>query len=608
MPRRRAILAPTIVAALLVPLAVIPSSAAWTDTEHTNGAVAAIDCQTTSGFRSAGGGQLLSGTLLGTDLAGIADVAGVDVAATSEQTTVSPSTADPLAGVDGSGTPVNSGAFGNPLRVEALGAITLDLGNVLVLPLDAEAGVLGQYGRALPDGYSAGAAGAVSNSGAVDLDPPAPGAELPRIATLELGQVLTSVLGSTGTGVADLADVRLGVGAVASSAVLDGCDALWSRDLYAALEREYLVAGLEAELDSPLVGGLVGTVESTLTALDTTLEEVAGSSGLVNSLFVGLGPVLNPLLTGLAPGTPLGTVELDADFTAVRTLLSTPIGDAGGLLEIDLAGGTVSIDLARLLGPNYQDSVGLNGLAPNTELVLNAAAVNALTTALTGALDQWAADVLVAVNQALAVVTADVDLSVPLSALGLLDIATLTVSVDASLASLLGGSAVVSVAVDRAAGLCSIAIVGGALCSLVNGLVAGLTGAVTTSLGPLIGGVLRTALAPTTSIVATLGTTLNGLLAPVVTLVASSLNVLFGPDSVLSLVVNAQNRPDPARQSVPAGDPPAWAASLPAPDASARSSGRFDVSALRLVVLGGLGGGVALDLARSSVGPNQLPR
>ena len=78
---------------------------------------------------------------------------------------------------------------------------------------------------------------------------------------------------------------------------------------------------------------------------------------------------------------------------------------------------------------------------------------------------------------------------------------------------------------------------------------------------------------------------------------------LFGPGSLLSIVINAQNAPDPS-QAV-AGNPlPTWAASLPGPTTNPYSTGQYDVSAIQLVVLGPEG--VTLDLARSSVGANGL--
>nr|MDQ2697550.1 hypothetical protein [Actinomycetota bacterium] len=109
--------------------------------------------------------------------------------------------------------------------------------------------------------------------------------------------------------------------------------------------------------------------------------------------------------------------------------------------------------------------------------------------------------------------------------------------------------------------------------------------------------------APLALIVDTLILAIPALTAPIVTLLGETLDVLFGEQALVSLVVNAQNAPDPADGV--SGPLPGWAGGLDVFDASPYESGQYDVSALRLVVLG-TADVVEVDLARSSVGTNNL--
>src|SRR5690606_32965275 len=111
----------------------------------------------------------------------------------------------------------NGEAYRDPLQISALGTINLALDDVLVLPLSTPTGVVGQYARASDDATSAGAAGAVTDSGGVDLSivdtPAGPGSERPQLASLHLKTVVEEALGtSLATAVAGLADLRLDVG------------------------------------------------------------------------------------------------------------------------------------------------------------------------------------------------------------------------------------------------------------------------------------------------------------------------------------------------------------------------------------------------------------
>lgn len=583
--------------ALLAALAVVSTTtttslASWTDREYVTGSTHALLCTDAGSGTSTGTGRLVSGQLGALDLDALASITGVTAANTGAGSTVTPSTSTALA----------ADTWANPLALTALSAINADLGGALVIPTGVDTGVLNQWAKARADTTSAAAAGAVLNSGAISLTPPANGAALPRFATLQLGTVLQSVLGSSVSSlVTGLADIQLGVGAVASDATLDGCRATWN-GIYTALVRQYALAGLEATLSSPTVSRLSTDTAATLTSLSTQITTIAGSSGLVNALSSGILGSLSPVLGAVGVGTPTVSVSITPDFSAVTDLLTGTISDPGHLATISPGTGTVTIDLDALLGPAYLSSPQLNGLAPNSRLLINETAINALKTALTTALASWVGTVIAAVNAALSVVTVHVKLVAPISALSIV-VGTLVVETTASLASLLAGTATVDVHVDQTTGLCAIVIVGPTLCGIVNALTAGLTGAVKTALGPVIGGAVQTALAVLSGTVTTLSTTLATDSSALVTFLGTSTSTLFGPTGLVSLTANAQNLPDPAIPN--AGTPPSWAAGLPGPTVNPDSTGRYDVAALRLEVLGALPSiRLGLDLARSSVGSN----
>lgn len=598
--RLRGLVAAAAGSALIGTLLIPASAASWTDREWNHGNAATLNCATMNNAETGGAGKLLGGNLLGTDLDPLAEVEDVVVVNDGTASSVNPQNA----------TVLGNDAYANPLNVEALQSVNVGLTGLLVLPLGAEAGMVNQFGQAKDTGYSAGAAGTVSNSGGIDLHPETD-PDLPRFATLELGTVLDQVLGEgTGAGIANLADVRLGIGAVASRAQLDSCTADWQGNIYSAMDRQYAIAGLEAELETPLVGGLVSTTDATLSSLESTVETLAGPNGAVNEITdlvlgpAGLGPVLGELL--LDEENMVADLGLTVDLSAVRALLTEPISDTQGTVVIDSQRGTVTVDLAALLGPEYQDSVGINGLAPNTQLLINSTALDALTGALTSALDDWTTRIMTAVSQALDAVEVQLSITLPVKLMdGLLpvEVGTLSITVgDAatgtgvSLAALRAGQAEVKVTLERS-GVCA-GILVGSLCGVVTDVIEDL--AVFNSnqvLGPLIAGVLDRSLQP---LATNLGINLQTQVSPLVSLISTTLRGLFGPESALSLTANAQNQPDPAALE---GLDPAWTERNPW--TGLEGTGQYDVAALRIDVLGPLGL-AELELARSSVGPNTV--
>lgn len=586
--RRIATLVALLATAAVVATSATTSVASWTDTEYVNGATAAMLCTDAGSGTSVGSGRLIGGQLGALDLGSVAAVEGERVVNSGSGSTPTPSGSTSLGG----------DSYANPLQVSALSTINAGLGGALVIPAGVDAGVLNQWARATPDTKSAGATGAVLNTGAISLTPPANGTGLPRFATLKLGSVLQAVLGSSVSSlVTNLTDIDLGIGAVASDATLDGCRANWD-GIYTALVRQYAIAGLEATLTSPAASALASDTTSALNSLSSQITTIAGSSGLVNSLSSAVLGQLGSITALVGLGTPTATVTITPDFSAVTALVNGTISDSGHLLSISPAAGTIIVDLDALLGPAYLSSPQLNGLAPNSALLLNAAAVTALQTAITTALASWVTSVIGAVNAALTAPTVRVTLSYPVT-LASTQIATLAIDTGSvSLAALAAGTTSTSMTIT-ALGTCVPLVT----CPVIASVNALLTGTLKTAVGVAIGGTLQSALAGLATTVTALNTTLGTDSSTLVAFLGSSLSTLFGASGLVSLVANAQNAPDPAIPNE--GVPPSWAVSLPGPTANPDATGQYDVAALRLVVLGAAPAvSLGLDLARSSVGPN----
>jgi hypothetical protein len=477
----------------------------------------------------------------------------------------------------------------------------------LVLPLETDVGAVNQYGRATATGDSAAATGLVNDSGAIAVDTVP--ATMPDWATLKLSNLVRTATGEAISSlVAGIADVDLSIGAVASSAEVDGCNADYSGDIAANLNRDYLVAGLSSTASTPLVGDLVSTVGSTVTNLAPIVNGLSTSTGLVTAVTNSINVLVGPLLNGLGLGSTQVTIGATADFSAVTALLDDTLTDPTGLVEISLSGGTVTVDLAALLGgPD-----GLNGLDPNTEIVVNDAAITKLTTALTQVLDAWTTRVLDAVNRAIGLVKLDITATIVLRVdLINSNLATITATAtNVSLTDLLAGKVVLNATVSEVVSggvlgtlIGTSCVLLGVLCWLTTGLISGVASVVEVALespingvGQIVGSAVYGLLTP---LVTTLGASLASVVNPLVSAVASLYRVLFGgePGALLSLGVNLQNAPEvgvnPAPIDWTSGD-------------DAITPGQYDIAALRIGVLDALGSStnINLDLARSSVGPN----
>lgn len=614
LARRAATLSILSVAAALVVTSLTPvvvTSASWTGEEWNHGNVGTLSCTDAGNFKTRAAGRLLGGALLPTDLDAVASLEGVT--ATND-------------GVEAHPNPANAeqvgAAYVNPLGVSVLESINLPLtggglDELLSLPLATEVGAVNQYALADDNGVSQGASGVVNNSGFIQTTNDSDG-NLPTLGTLKLSTLVAELTGEAlSQVVAGITDLELEIGAVASTAELDACEAAWSGDLDSSLTRNYAIAGLDLGVTAPIVAGLSGTLDKLLDGLQTSLAALSDDEGLTTAITAGV----SDLLSGVLGALNLGRVSVTGpavtiDLTEVRELVSAPIGDAA--VTLDLGTGYVQVDLASLIGEAYSgegfngtQTHGLNGLSPNTELVLNDPATVALTKALTDALNGWVAHVIDELRTAVyaAGVSTEVDIVVGGDILGLpTNVANINITVDGSLEDLLNNTATVTAVPSLLGGECKnplFDLIPCAIETLVSPLLGGILSALTGGVAPLIGGILETTIlgddgvVPNNSLVGTLGTTLQTAITPVVPALKIILIDILGANGILSLRVNIQN--DPAAGNDP--DPPL---TYPEWEQNSRAvpDDRYDVAALSVSVLdlAGTTSNVNLEFARSSVG------
>jgi hypothetical protein len=572
-----------------------PTAASWTagEWDHAVVGTSSFDCGTDAGYATTATGRFLGGGVLGIDLDSIAGLAPVTATRSGTLSPVAlPAGAAHVPGDD------NRDTYLNPLDVSALGAIGIDLSGFTVDLPAGSAGAVNQYAQVTNLGYSAAASGLVTDAGGVGVTPATPDDELPEPATIGLGTLLPTTT--------EVTDVALQLGAVAASSTLDWCAALesstWGDGSEGGNERQYGIAGLDLATDSPLVTGLVPQAQTAADAVTSAVAGLQGTSGGIAQAITGALTGVGGVLAGLNLGAVSGGVTLTGlDLTPVDGLLTGPgtvLSD--GVVTVDLTDpdGTVLVDIAELAGGPDQ----LNNLAPNTELVINAAVINDVLARVGALVQGWVDDVTDALLAAISGIALHVDLTtaVGISSLGI-DILSVHVTLDTDLGELLvpdgtppavGVSATaLDLGILGAAVATVLATLGlGSLSSLVTGintsatlpgdLLAAVTSTVTTTLTSLVDDLISDLTAVATQLVTVLGTVLNPL------------------PTVLSVMVNVQ----PDQPGAPSGygytgaSPPA-------------TSLEYLVTALRIGLLDGvLDEPVYLNLATASVGPNsRLP-
>lgn len=613
----------------------ITTNATWSDSEWAHAPIKTSECTPDGeGFLNRGEGRALSGNLLNVNLDNIVEAEGVQV--TNNGSVAKATSGQPVSGIDA--------AWADPLTMNALSALQVPLDELLKLPADNQAGVVGQFGQAQKSGKALGSSGYIDNSGGIDLSS-APTSEYPSLATLKLSNLLNSpLLGDIGLGdsLEDVSDLELEVGAVAGQASFDACVAAWNgglaqtelgmaasaaAEIVEGLDRRYLAASVDLRLTSPTVGKLVASIggnanetcttpnKSTLKALECAINALSGEpSGVPNAIRSGVLSLLGTLTNGLGLGNIDVALTATADVSAVQALLDDTITDSEGVVSVNLGDGTIRIDTTALLQAAYpgQYGDGLNGLPPNFNPLDDEAVLTALTTKLTTLLQHWVTLVSDALVQSVkdTVIYAHVKIHLKLTVTVLVPITTdigyinavvgcpptSPTPVGCSLGTLL--DPVQNTTVTKAEfivlpGLANTPVVGTILIGLINGTVGVILGGLVSALITGLGGVVGTAVDVGVNSLRTLSSNVTALTRPIISTVTDLYTTLF-LNNVLSLTFNAQNNP---ASGGPA--PPDWAPGL----LTAPPTGRYEVAALRIGILDGLGpNGIRLYFGRGSVG------
>ncbi|MGX1735687.1 choice-of-anchor G family protein, partial [Glutamicibacter sp. NPDC055354] len=417
-------------------------------------------------------------------------------------------------------TDANLGADTSQLDVGLLADETIDLGDGIQLPLlkNAEGdglidlgslGALNSYSLADTETHSRASSGAVTDGGAVAVSPNTGVGADP--AYIDLGalfdqaniDILTDQI---------LDEARIELGALASEAESN-------EDVVDV--KDYVIAGAELELSSPLVGTLGTTLGETF---QTAVDPVSGlvePGGALDSLLqsVRAAAEVIPLVDVNAATVTIDGLDTVGD-TIVDELISTPIANDSGSISIDLGTGDIHVDLAKLIEENGSD---LNSFDPNTPLI-GETVLNAIANGITESLSGISTKATTIVESALNDLNVKLDLNVtagtfPLTATG-------GVLIEGSLAQFAGTESPAPTAKTQL-DLLGIIPVG----SLLNPITAAVASGITTTTGPLVQGVLDN-----------VGNGLGGIVDPVVAVVADGLEPVLRRvlDEVVTITINEQ--------------------------------------------------------------------
>lgn len=503
-------------------------------------------------WNAVGRGKLLSGGLFNVNLDTLASVNGTIASA--------PAVVTETGFVHGPGAGGDPDTYANPLSITALGAITVNATGLTttvsqLLGLIASApdgtGLLNQFAHAQGDGLSKGASGYVADNGTVRV---APAGGYPQVASLDLKQLLTPLLGSATTGfLANVANLNLDVGAIVGRSIFEQmCNTAVTPDGY-ALTREYLVAYLRVALTSPLIGNVVTAVADLVPNLVVDTDAVWDILRAV--------PLLGEVLAALA-GEVL-TVQVTANAgDLVTALTAAPVSDgADQPISLALGDGTAIIDLYKLLGGAFPGgwSAMANSLPANSILFVD-------YPLPTDALATFIADL-----QQTIIDRIQDHVSIKISVGNTDGLLATGILIEGTLRQFLDGTATVMIK----------------LLGIPLNLGAAL-GPLLASLGDLVRGTIFTA---------------GGVVALALTAVNDLLAALFDAlKNVLNLTLNVQNKPEHNNAPAIANHRTPWPSRWTT-GPQALQAGRYDVAALGVSAVGLLDV-LDLYLARGSVGPH----
>lgn len=532
------------------------TDAAWTDDEYVGssaGVMIAGDCDTTTLFQTQSAARQLSGLLGAQDLDSLAALQGLAVQNSGGTLSVSPASAVEIDPVTFS-APLDVSALGNPLLSTTLG-------------LDAAAGDAGaynQWGRAIASGQAAAAAGAVNDqSGAVDATGTADGsATMPKSASINMASLVPAAT----------ADMRLDVGAVASSAEVDACVLVngWPALNPVPVEnRAYGIAGADLNAGVPSVETM--TAAATAAADDfAALDNVGGQ--VTTTVNTGITGLVQGSAGSLEVGTVSTVITIGAlDLSDLPQFLTGSISD--GVVTIDLTNSSATVDLTALGGR----ASGFNGLPPNSVIGIDQAVLTEVSQRTTALLGEWSSDTVIALEQAFEAATFSMQTQVLLRTdvflVGTVDVARLTISYGTTVGAFLGETVPAPTITTE--------VLGASLPGLA--LLPQIITAVTNGAGAVVQGALVPALQGATGVIPTAVAGISGATAGVTEELGGILDPLAG---VLSFTVNVQ----PDQPGAP----------VTAAAAGTSTGGEYKVSALRIATLGNA---AEIYLATSAAGP-----
>src|SRR5699024_9507636 len=131
-----------------------------------------------------------------------------------------------------------------------------------------------------------------------------------------------------------------------------------------SVERDYLLAGADLNVSSPLVAGLSDGLDEAVGEVSDGVNDLLGPDGDIQGTLddLSIDPITVPGLLTVDVGGPELNVEVNLG-EVTDGLLNKPLVSDNGLVTIDFNSGLINVDLAQLHGGD------LNGLEPNTELL-----------------------------------------------------------------------------------------------------------------------------------------------------------------------------------------------------------------------------------------------
>src|SRR5690625_4852544 len=292
-------------------------------------------------------------------------------------------------------------------------------GGLLDLGDQAAAGLLNGYAASPSEVESLAASGALGADGAIDVD---------AGSSTDPARVdLTGLLGQVGVdGLTDaiIDELSLELGALASRAEANEGD----------IEREYLLAGAELVVSSPLVEGVAASVQDSVGDISDGVNALVGPEGSIQE---ALNILSIPEISVLGLLTvDIGSPQLSASFylsTITEAILAESLVSDTDVLTIYLSSGEIRVDLAMLHQGN------LNDLLPNTEL-LAAGEVELIVDTATELLGEVLDLVTGAVQDALSDTELTLTIDPELSGIGGIVSGDIAITLDGTLADFTGQS------------------------------------------------------------------------------------------------------------------------------------------------------------------------